>query len=215
LQLCEPANWASHPHPESSDKDEGVIIFGGYDRTKWIDTLVPFPIVYPSPRGAAELNIEGPVIEITVGDDTYDLPNQSYTVLLDTGSTYTYLPRRQFNILATALDAELAFEDRDIYTVSCDYKKVDGGLDYTFSGPDGRVTISVPWEQVVIANDALPEDVCFLGFIPQPDNEGFYVFGETFLRSAYLLYDYDRLTIALAQASYDTTCDDCVEALTN
>jgi hypothetical protein len=92
LQPCERANWAPHPYQESSDKDEGVIIFGGYDRTKWIDTLVPFPIVYPSPRGAAELNIEGPVIEITVGDDTYDLPNQSYTVLLDTGSTYTYLP---------------------------------------------------------------------------------------------------------------------------
>ncbi|ETI22163.1 hypothetical protein G647_06236 [Cladophialophora carrionii CBS 160.54] len=197
----------------STDKDEGVIIFGGYDKTKWIDELTPFPIVYPSPRGAAELNIEGPVIEITVGDDTYDLPTQSYTVLLDTGSTYTYLPRRQFNILATALDAELAYEDYDLYVVSCDYKTVDGGLDYTFDGPSGRVTISVPWEQVVIENDALPDDVCFLGFIPDPDNEGFYVFGETFLRSAYLLYNYDDLTISLAQASYDTSCDDCAEAL--
>ncbi|EXJ58867.1 hypothetical protein A1O7_06297 [Cladophialophora yegresii CBS 114405] len=197
----------------STDKDEGVIIFGGYDNTKWIDDLTPFPIVYPSPRGAAELNIEGPAIEITVGDDTYDLPSQSYTVLLDTGSTYTYLPRRQFNVLATALDAELADEDYGLYVVSCDYKSVRGGLDYTFDGPDGRVTISVPWEQVVIANDALPKDVCLLGFIPSPDNEGFYVFGETFLRSAYLLYNYDDLTISLAQASYDTSCDDCVEAL--
>lgn len=200
--------------PASTDKTSGTIIFGGYDNSKWVDDLIYFPLVEPSPEGVWELDIGGPTIECIVNGVTTALPNdQQYTVLLDTGTTFSRLPESQFFVVVTALDATLADADSNIYTLSCDYATAPGGLAYTFAGPNGHTTISVPWAQMVIFADGLPEGTCALGLQSSPDNEGFYIFGDTFLRSAYLLYDYDNLQVGLAQASYDDSCDDCVTAL--
>ncbi|EXJ72475.1 uncharacterized protein A1O5_04980 [Cladophialophora psammophila CBS 110553] len=199
----------------STDETPGTIIFGGYDRTKWTGTLTPFPLVEPSPEGAYELDIEGPVIAFELGGQAYELPNtQHYTVLLDTGTFLTRLPATQFATLATALEAELIDSDTNLYAVSCKLADLDGGLAFAFSGPNGDVTIAVPWKEVVIFESDLPDGVCLLGFIPEQDDLGFYIIGDSTLRSAYLLYNYDAGTVSLAQASYDTSCSDCVQPLT-
>lgn len=209
----ESLTWLSFP-PASTDKAPGTIIFGGYDNSKWLDELIFFPLVEPSPEGVWELDIGGPTIECTVNGVTSPLPNnQQYTVLLDTGTTYSRLPESQFSVVVTALDATLADADSNIYTVSCDYATASGGLAYAFAGPNGQTTISVPWAQMIIFDDSLPSGTCVLGLVSSPDNMGFYIFGDTFLRSAYVLYDYDNLQVGLAQASYDDSCDDCVSAL--
>ncbi|OAP57074.1 hypothetical protein AYL99_09187 [Fonsecaea erecta] len=197
-----------------TDTTPGTIIFGGYDKSKWTGDLVTFSLVEPSPEGAIELDIGGPMITFVVDGETYKVPNdQEYTVLLDTGTTLTYLPKSQFFAIADELDAELYDEDESLYVVSCDYADDDGGLGYEFTGPGGDVLITVPWPEVVVPDSELPDGVCLLGLSPQPNDEGFYIFGDTFLRSVYMLFNYDALTVGLAQASYDNSCSDCVQSL--
>ncbi|KIW27138.1 uncharacterized protein PV07_06905 [Cladophialophora immunda] len=195
----------------STDTTPGTIIFGGYDKSKWTGDLVPFALVEPSPEGAIELDIGGPVMAFVVGGETYDVPNnQAYTVLLDTGTTFTYLPKSQFAVIAGALGAELYDEESGDYVVSCDYASDPGGIGFEFSGPGGDVVIPVPWPELILPDSGLPDGVCWFGLGPNPDGEGFYTLGDTFLRSTYVLFNYDTLTVGLAQASYDNSCSDCV-----
>ncbi|KIX98127.1 uncharacterized protein Z520_06207 [Fonsecaea multimorphosa CBS 102226] len=202
-------------HRHNSDTTPGTIIFGGYDKSKWTGALVPFPLVEPSPEGAIELDIGGPVIAFVVGGETFSVPsNQKYTVLLDTGTTLTYLPKSQFAAIADALAAELYDAEGGLYAVSCDYASDPGGIGFEFANQAGDdLLIAVPWPEMILPDSGLADGVCMLGLSPMPDGEGFYTLGDTFLRSAYVLFNYDTLTVGLAQASYDNSCSDCVQPL--
>jgi hypothetical protein len=75
-------------------------------------------------------------------------------------------------------------------------------LDFTFSA-DGP-TISVPINELVLAMGvSRGEEVCILGIGPAGDSIS--VLGDTFLRSAYVVYDLENNQIALAQTVFNST----------
>jgi hypothetical protein len=90
--------------------------------------------------------------------------------------------------------------------VSCDLGS--GFVNFGF-GSTTQVIISVPFSEIAVPNFIDNTGGCVFGFEAAKANN-VISFGDTFLRSAYVLYNYDSYTISLAQSSYGQGCTNCV-----
>lgn len=148
----------------------------------------------------------------TSGTDTTTLTPASFAAptILDSGTTLTGLPATLYTPLAAFFDA---VNDAEYGTlVSCTIATSPGTLNYGFGGPGGPV-ISVPFYELAIpATDARGDPVtfrdgspaCLFGLFAVDDGQS-VVFGDTFLRSAYVLYNLDRREIAIAPTVFNTS----------
>lgn len=119
------------------------------------------------------------------------------------------LPRDVFHSLTAALSDMV---NSSHVHVPCMARILEGTLNFGFGGSDGpviRVNLSefiLPVSRADIA--PLPRsqyqdtDLCTFG-ISELDPDSSAVFGDTFLRSAYVVYDLYNNKIALAQANFD------------
>ena len=136
--------------------------------------------------------------------------------LLDSGTTLTYLPQDTF---ASLVQITGAVEDPNYgWILPCSEFSYTGTLDYSFGGQGGP-TISVPFSEVVnplLDNNGNPvtdsqgNAICQFGINPQSSDQP-VVLGDTFLRSAYVLYDLDSQLIALAQTVFNSSSSQIVE----
>lgn len=144
---------------------------------------------------------------------------QAIPVVLDSGTTLTYLPSRIVSRVYNAIDAQYD-DDYGLAYVDCKYLSQNLTFAFQLGGSDGP-TISVPADEVVFDNaqafeDAgyqLPsdlgfDDVCTFGIMPSDD---YYLLGDTFLRSAYVVYDLQNFQVAIAQANLNSTDSNIVE----
>ncbi|KAK5452858.1 hypothetical protein LTS15_007006 [Exophiala xenobiotica] len=195
----------------------GAIIFGGVDTTKYTGELVVLPL-QDGPYGfVAEFYVTLTGVSFTdhTGSTTQVTP-QGYAqaVLLDSGTSATLLTDDVFSALANGFGAvDLGEED---YVVPCRYAGVNGSINYSFGG-EGGVTISVPISQVV-GNLDIPGDqfsdadgACEFGL--GPPIQGFSILGDTFLRSAYAVFDIGNNLAALAQAAENMTDTSSIAAM--
>lgn len=138
--------------------------------------------------------------------------------ILDSGSTVCLLPEPQVNEIYKAFNV-LSVSGVSVPFVDCGYRKEKGkdiSFDFKFQGK----TISVPMSEMVV--DAFPENqnifqdprlggyfddwdgVCMFGISPTNTYEGktasFSVLGDTFLRSAYVVYDLANEQVGIAEA---------------
>ena len=177
------------------------MILGGYDSSKWTGDLVTLPILAAT-DGEARLNIDWTSIFVTgsQGDTTdYSPAYLPYPAVLDSGYTLTVLGNELFDQFARIFAANL---QGNIYKADCN----------PGTGFSNAVTISVPFSELAVPNALDDTGGCVFGFIPAGD-QPVVSFGDAFLRSAYVTYGYDAMTISLAQASYSSDCRDCVKAL--
>jgi hypothetical protein len=116
-----------------------------------------------------------------------------WPVILDSGTTFTYLPPQILDAIVIVLSGSLN-ETSGISIVPCSLIDASGGLDFTF-GFGSEVTIHVPFSEVVLD---VGGGTCILGLLPTTDID--FILGDTFLRSAYVYYDLGAGTISLAQA---------------
>ncbi|EXJ91697.1 hypothetical protein A1O3_00247 [Capronia epimyces CBS 606.96] len=181
-------------HLDDQDAASGTIIFGGVDSTRYSGELVSLPIV-PYSDSVPRLQVTWTSLSLTDASDTTTALTQSdlsSPVILDTGSTTAILPVDIFNELASFFGVHQA--DNGVYTVPC---QVPEGY-FTFGfGAGPAITIQVPFSQIAVP-DIGGSGTCLFGFQPQADSLIF--FGDSFLRSAYVYYDFDASTISLAQA---------------
>ncbi|KAF2118956.1 aspartic peptidase domain-containing protein [Lophiotrema nucula] len=179
------------------DASTGSILFGGVDVEKYSGTLNKLPII-PEQGVYAEFIIAmtGLGRDGTAGSI---FNNQTVPVLLDSGSSLMYLPDDITRSLYTDFNAKYD-SNQGAAIVDCSLADQSGSLDFTFSDP----TISVPLnELVIVAGYQRGEPVCILGIGPAGDSV--CVLGDTFLRSAYVVYDLDSNQIGLAQTSFNAT----------
>jgi hypothetical protein len=101
--------------------------------------------------------------------------------------------------------------------LDCSLASTSGGLSFTFSAASGSVTITVPYAELILDLPELdlPAGQCILGVWGEPDDSynGNFLLGDTFLRSAYVVYNFDDMTISLAQAKWGSDCNDCIQPL--
>ncbi|KAI1090863.1 acid protease [Rostrohypoxylon terebratum] len=185
------------------DANTGSILFGGVDTAQYTGTLQTLPI--QANNGVySEFLIT--LTSLSVGNMTI-ADNQALAVLLDSGSSLTYLPDDMVQDIYDAVDAQYDSSAGAAY-VPCALADQTATVDFVFSSP----TISVDMNELVLdlvtANGQRPTfsngvTACLFGI--SPAGSGTNVLGDTFLRSAYVVYDLDNNEISLAKTNFNTT----------
>ncbi|KAF1961109.1 candidapepsin-4 precursor [Byssothecium circinans] len=185
------------------DASTGSILFGGVDTAKFSGTLGKLPIIAEQGQFAEFI-----IAMTAMGQDGKAgsiFQNQSVAVLLDSGSSLMYLPDNVASSLYRTYNAQYDSSQGAAF-VDCNLANKKGSLEFTFSGP----TISVPMDElVIVAGYQRGQPVCILGI--SPSGNAVSVLGDTFLRSAYVVYDLQNNQIALAQTNFNATNSDIKE----
>ncbi|KAM3081002.1 hypothetical protein ACMFMG_004962 [Clarireedia jacksonii] len=194
------------------DASTGSILFGGVDTAQYHGQLETLPIQKESGYFAEFLIT---LTEITLGS-TVIAKNQAQAVLLDSGSSLTYLPDSMTEAIYEMVGAQYDSSEGAAY-VPCSLASNSTTLNFTFTSP----TIAVSMNELVIPvttttgrqltfNDG--KAACLFGIAPAGDSTS--VLGDTFLRSAYVVYDLDNNEISLAQTNFNATSTSVVEITT-
>ncbi|KAJ9611539.1 hypothetical protein H2200_004723 [Cladophialophora chaetospira] len=189
------------------DASTGEILFGGVNTEKYEGDLATVPI----------LSTQGQYYELTIAltgvanaGSAISSSSLPAAVLLDSGATLTYLPNDVTQEIYTAVQAVYQSDVGAAYA-PCSLSSSAATIVFTFSG----VTIKVPYDELFLSagtnNLGQPitfangEEACLFGIAPAQD--GIPVLGDTFLRSAYVVYDLENNEISLAQTTFNSTTD--------
>lgn len=150
-------------------------------------------------------------------------------MILDSGTTLTYLPRSATAPLYRLLNVYDDTRVSGITYADCALRsRTDLFLTYQFGGPNGPV-VNVSAAEMIMndlqpyieAGMATPRNLpfprsraCRLG-VMTADHEPPYLVGDTFLRSAYVVYDLSNNVIGMAQSNVNTTRSNIVEIEAN
>lgn len=194
----------------------GTILFGGVDTEKYVGHLISLPIQDDARSGTkTSFTVAWTGLSIDMGNGKQPAsfgPSAPQPAILDSGTSLTYLPSdvtdRIFNGLGVTTDPRYG------QRVSCNVEANNITFLYSFGGANGA-TIAVPLSELLIpltdqANNAIVDNtgqpVCLFGIDAAADGNPI-LFGDTFLRSAYVVYDLDNLQIGLAQTNFRATAD--------
>lgn len=152
-------------------------------------------------------------LSVSSNDTTYYIESTDFpmSVFLDSTVTFTWIPTDLFDELAGIFGA--VYENTtESWMVDC--TTGNSSITINFGFGNGAKTIEVPDVELSypcfdfdghlcnISNGVGPQ--CYFGV--QPTNADLVItFGQTFLRSAYVLYDLDTLHVGLAQATINST----------
>ena len=183
------------------EANAGSILFGGVDAAKYNPPLLTVPVVKES-QTYAEF-----IIALTAlgqnGQQGSIASGQAIPALLDSGSSLTYLPDNLVNGIYAAYGAQYNAQT-GAATVDCNLMNTQGSVDFTFSG----VTVSVSNAELVLLGGQSPSGQPYCIFGVSPAGASAPVLGDTFLRSAYVVYDLDNGQIGLAQTRFNTSDSD-------
>ena len=197
----------------------GRIVFGGIDTTKYHGKLRSVPVQLDHGLFLGWAISLTSVARHSDGQDAkkglLTVPGYNVTVILDSGSPNMYLPSPLFQSISSAMNTTIQF---GFSYVPCAERKVHSSLEFGLGGPSGP-RINVPYSALiypfgapanigpVVASDGT--QLCYLG-VNGTDGPN-YLLGDTFIRSAYLVYDVDNQQVAMAQARYDVDEENIVE----
>lgn len=181
----------------------GSILFGGIDTGKFQGTLQTLPIVKTNGLYSEfVIALTGLGYNGNTGSIT---SNQAIGVLLDSGSSLMYLPDQLAQSVYKIFGA--SYDNREgVAIIDCSQQSNTTTLDFTFSGLTIRVALS---EMVVVAGYDGRENICILGVNPAGDQPA--VLGDTFLRSAYVVYDLHNNEISMAQTKFNSGTSNILE----
>lgn len=180
--------------------DGGTVVFGGVDTGKFSGRLHQFANLPPQTEQGQPgpwrywIQLDGvstakPGSKSGGGGGGTYYPGSSLPVVLDTGSTISYLPQSVIDGLAADFGAETL--DDGTLAVDCGTAQQSGSVDFVF----GALTVRVPYHEFVW--EAAPGQ-CLVGAAPVTTSTT-ALLGDTFLRRAYVLFDQDNANIFLAQ----------------
>lgn len=197
------------------DSSTGSILFGGVDSDKYSGSLIAVPIIKDSTAAnytSFSITLSS-LAAVSSSDGTvstnYSVSAQS--VILDSGTTLTYLPETLAESIMDTFGATYD-ESYGYATVACSVADSDLALEYQFGGSDGPI-ITVAASELVLSTGtsrgggsagAQAEEVetCAFGVSM---SSSVHLLGDTFLRSAYTVYDLDSKVVALAQTNFNST----------
>lgn len=165
----------------SPAEKKGSIIFGGIDTEKYEGNLTTYPVA--GLRGLA-LNVKS----AEVAGKTTEMDKE---VLLDSGTSLNLWPQDVIDAVAKELKGGAIL---GYYLVSCD-QPLSKYVTFDF----GKNKIRISYKDLVWNTDGL----CVLGVRPSINNT--HIFGDVFLRSAYVYYDLSERQISIAQARYSNS----------
>ncbi|GLI82031.1 hypothetical protein PoHVEF18_010431 [Penicillium ochrochloron] len=194
------------------DASTGSILFGGVNTKKYHGTLETLPIqkaggVYSE----FVIALTSVVLSNSSGTTNYTSKALPAAVLLDSGSSLTYLP----DVIVEGLfnDLEVSYDSSSgVGFMPCKSSSNNVNISYTFSSPTINVALS---ELLLDIGDYFYDNgdrACAFGIVPA--GESMSVLGDTFLRSAYVVYDLANNEISLANTNFDSTGNNILEITT-
>ncbi|KAJ3492405.1 hypothetical protein NLG97_g5415 [Lecanicillium saksenae] len=180
----------------------GSLLFGGVDKSQYNGNLVTVPV---QKAGSSFREFFITMTGLNVGSKVV-ADNMALAVLLDTGSSLTYLPEDVADSIFKAVNATW-LEKPQLAVIPCEAGNSDDTITFQFSKP---ASIDVPLKELVLPiisqNGRQPRlsdgrTACLFGIFPSA--AGAKVLGDTFLRSAYVVYDITNNEISLAQSNFD------------
>jgi hypothetical protein len=170
--------------------------------------------VYPSSQSGAitSFTVAWTSLSASSSSGTDLLTSSTFArpAILDSGTTITLLPNDVAAVVFQELGATVS-QQLGAVVVPCTLANNPGTLNYGFGGAGGPV-IKVPMNELVLplvlTNGRIPtyqngQTACQLGI--QAAGNLPILFGDTFLRSAYAVYDLINNKIALAQTDFNST----------
>lgn len=201
------ANWVV-------DASTGSILFGGIDTDKYHGDLTKIDI-YPTPQGLftsfmvalTSMQAVSPSGQDTLTSSRFPIP-----VVLDSGTTLSYIPTD----LAMQMWKEVGAVYSSYFKASilpCSMRTSKGYFSFGFAGPGGpRINVTMD-ELVLDLTTGQPprftsgphqgETICEFGV--QNISSAPYLLGDTFLRSAYVVYDLVNNQVGLAATDFNAT----------
>ena len=188
----------------------GSILFGGVDTDKYHGSLSTLPI--QQEQGTyLEMLVTLTGVSITqnsknTSETTQELPA---AVLLDSGSTLSYLPQELAQNIFTAFGVKYDQQD-GIGLCPCSLANANDIISFSFSG----AVINVPIAEMVLQGGGTDSSTCTFGIVPMAASKSggsSYTLGDTFIRSAYIVYDIGNNEISLANTNFNSTTTNIME----
>lgn len=176
-----------------SDTEGGTIVFGGVDTKKYSGSLASMSIQSPTRGDIQRYAVEMNSVSYKNSSGTNKLSSSALSgVVLDTGSSLCELPTSVVSSMASALGAEQDAQS-GLLIVDCSLKSSSAGsLEFAFDG----ITVAVPMSDFVLQDGS----ACVLGVMALQAGSGITaLLGDTFLRSAYVVFDQTNMKISMAQ----------------
>lgn len=182
----------------TADAKAGSILFGAIDHAKYQGDLVTVKMMRTYSQISYPVRIQVPVSKIDVessSGSTTNILSSTTGVVLDTGSTLSYVFSDTLQLLGKALNGQYS-NSVGAYVVNCNLADSSRTVDIEFGG---NKTIKVPISDLVLQAS---KSTCILGVMQQSSSSSYMLFGDNILRSAYIVYDLDDYEVSLAQVSY-------------
>ena len=185
---------------DDQEADIGTVLFGDYDSDKYSGDLVALDIQPDSLTGKiTSMTVVWTSLSVTgSNNNTTFLTSDDFAepAVLDSGKTVTYVLKDIYKSLASYFGT---VESASYGTLTrCNISLYQGTLNYSFGGKDGPI-ISVPFSELAVpyydgqGNPLKFDDgstACEFG-LDKSSGGTPIILGDTFLRSAYVVYDLD------------------------
>ncbi|CAM1501766.1 Fc.00g037500.m01.CDS01 [Cosmosporella sp. VM-42] len=215
--------------------ESGNILFGGIDTAKFNGKLATLPLQSDFQSTSTNITsfsviLGGFEVNGPSSSDNVKLDQINANAILDSGSTICLLPDNQVQDVWDKFDVK-NIQNVQVPFIDCAYKG-EKGAGYTFDFIFSGKTISIPMDEMVIdafaeIQDEIAADLqlsqlfkgwdgaCMFGIGSAKDygvsSSKFALLGDTFLRSAYVVYDLANEQLGIAQANLNSTSTNIVE----
>lgn len=212
----------------SLEDRQGNILFGGVDTDKFYDELVTMPIVafgdQSNKNGSAGYSVQLQNLS-AIGLDT--VSGGSLQALMDSGTTQTLIPSAWLKPIISHFEVEADSAGNTWLDCAMAQKHGNIKLAFQFVGKTIYVPMSTMiWRQTLSSSDTagihkdIPDSkswssICTFGLGSSDGkdatDEGTGVFGDTFMRNAYVVHDLENFRVGLAQSHQNSTTEKIVE----
>ncbi|KAI1423201.1 aspartic peptidase domain-containing protein [Xylaria sp. FL1777] len=202
------------------EASKGNILFGGIDTDKYMGDLIRVSIEKDTRTNnftSFQVPLTSLLAHSSSGEDALSSTAYPIPVVLDSGTTFSYVPQDLAEEVWKEVGAEYTLVDNDgngLPLLPCDLASSSGYFSFGFGGNGGPV-IKVGMDELVIPIYAqftegqyAGQDACQFGI--QNFTSAPYLLGDTFLRSAYVVYDLENNEIAIAPTDFNATSSNVV-----
>ncbi|KAJ5773889.1 Peptidase A1 [Penicillium paradoxum] len=199
------------PHTRiPEDREHGIILFGGVNKSKYNGTLETLPIVenLTDHRKAFRVDMTGLSI-----NETSVLPEAFPTqALFNPSNYYTYMP----DPIANRVFSELGIIESPMFgpaSIPCNLTSSGITLTFEFGAAKFNLDIGLFIETYSMYNE---KTICYFCVSTKTDNTdaNSVVLGASFLQQIYTVYDMGNDEISLAQRNWDSSEDEILEIVT-
>lgn len=189
----------------------GMVLFGGVNKAKYLDTLSTLPIVQgPSGQGKAfRVNMTGlNVNETSISPDSFTLD-----AVFDNQVSLTHVPESIVSDLAKQLDVKEIPKSGQIM-LPCSLMSSETNITFEFGSASFEYPLGSFITQTSV-EDSYTRDYenCYSGIVVNKNHkdEGSIVLGTNFINLVYSVFDLANDEVSLAHRRWDSPSDNIVE----